>query len=649
MPVATCVPQISTDQFRQKSEYFFKTLIGKVFKIPPEQLDSEKPLADYGLDSILVVQLTSEFKKIMKNVSSTLFFEHSTIHELVDHFIRTREADLVTLVGIEEEPKGKRATQNYTTLNSPNVRIRTDTFENHRYLAAKLDFKPDGDSNFDREVAVIGLSGRYAQAKNINDFWNNIQKGKNCIQEIPQNRWNWTDYFKGAKGTKGSIYTKWGGFIEDADKFDPLFFRISPREAELMDPQERVFLETVYTTIEDAGYTPTSLGAHQRVGVFVGVMNAHYLTGASYWSVANRISYTLDFRGPSLAVDTACSSSLTALHLAIESLQSGTSDCAIAGGVNLIVDPAHFLKLTDMNMLSKGQQCKSFGDEADGFVDGEGVGAVILKPLRRAVVDGDHIYGIIRGSMLNSGGKTNGYTVPNPAAQSQVISDALERAGIHPRSVSYVEAHGTGTALGDPIEIEGLKQAYGKYTHDKQFCSLGSVKSNIGHCESAAGIAALTKVLMQMKHGQLAPTLHSKTQNPEIPFEDTPFVLQQELAEWKRPKIEMNGKVKEFPRIAGISSFGAGGANAHVLVEEYIPQENRMDHFGAAPRTPVMIVLSGKDEQRLQEQVLQLLEAMEQGNYGDDRLESIAYTLQVGREAMEERLGLIVESVSDLA
>ncbi|MGV6936852.1 SDR family NAD(P)-dependent oxidoreductase [Paenibacillus sp. CMM36] len=649
VPVATHMSQMNGGLFRQKSEHFFKTLIGKVFKIPPEQLDSEKPLADYGLDSILVVQVTSEFKKIMKNVSSTLFFEHSTIRELVDHFIRTREADLIALVGIEEEPKENQAIQNYTALKFPNVRIRANAFENHLYLPDEPDFKLEVSSNFDHEVAVIGLSGRYAQAKNINDFWNNIQKGKNCIQEIPQDRWNWADYFKGAKGTKGSIYTKWGGFIDDADKFDPLFFRISPREAELMDPQERIFLETVYTTIEDAGYTPTSLGEHQRVGVFVGIMNAHYPTGASYWSVANRISYTLDFRGPSLAVDTACSSSLTALHLAMESLRSGTSDCAIAGGVNLIVDPAHYLKLTDMNMLSTGKQCKSFGDEADGFVDGEGVGAVILKPLRRAVADGDHIYGIIRGSMLNSGGKTNGYTVPSPAAQSQVVSDALERAGIHPRSVSYVEAHGTGTALGDPIEIEGLKQAYEKSTLDKQFCSLGSVKSNIGHCESAAGIAALTKVLMQMKHGQLAPTLHSKTQNPEIPFEDTPFVLQQELAEWKRPQIEMNGTVKDFPRIAGISSFGAGGANAHVLVEEYIPQENRMDHFGAAPRTPVMIVLSGKDEQRLQEQVLQLLEAMEQGDYGDDRLESIAYTLQVGREAMEERLGLIVESVSDLA
>ncbi|PEU21766.1 hypothetical protein CN526_26225, partial [Bacillus wiedmannii] len=218
-------------------------------------------------------------------------------------------------------------------------------------------------------------------------------------------------------------------------------------------------------------------------------------------------------------------------------------------------------------------RCESFGEGGDGYVPGEGVGAVLLKPLSKAIADGDHIYGIIKGTAINHGGKTNGYTVPNPNAQANVIGRAFKEAGIDPRTVSYIEAHGTGTALGDPIEITGLTKTFQEYTQDKQFCAIGSAKSNIGHCESAAGIAGITKILLQLKHKQLVPSLHSKVLNPNIDFSNTPFVVQQELAEWERPVLEINGGTKEYPRIAGISSFGAGGSNAHVVIEEYIPED----------------------------------------------------------------------------
>ena len=500
---------------------------------------------------------------------------------------------------------------------------------------------------------MIGLAGRYPGAENVWEFWNQLREGKNCVTEIPGDRWNWRDYFDAEKGKEGAIYTKWGGFIKDIDQFDPLFFHIAPKEAENMDPQERLFLETAYSSIEDAGYTPATLCDSRKIGVFVGVMNGNYPTGSNFWSIANRISYLFNFQGPSLAVDTACSSSLTALHLALESLDSGASECAITGGVNLILTPVHWQRLSALTMLAADDRCKSFGDGADGIVDSEGVGAIVLKPLSKAVAAGDHIYGIIKGSMLNAGGKTNGYTVPNPSAQYQLIAGVLKRAGANARTISYLEAHGTGTALGDPIEIAGLNRAFSEDTRDKQFCAIGSVKSNIGHCESAAGIAGVTKVLLQLKYRQLVPSLHSERLNSEIDFPNTPFVVQQTLAEWKRPVVTIDGVTKEYPRIAGISSFGAGGANAHVVIEEYIPKktEPRVAKMGLEQ---AIIVLSARNEDRLKERVWQLLAAIKEQQFTADNsansyLADLAYTLQVGREAMEERLGIIAVSLPELA
>jgi acyl transferase domain-containing protein len=417
-----------------------------------------------------------------------------------------------------------------------------------------------------------------------------------------------------------------------------------------MDPQERLFLEVAYASLEDAGYKPAKLCDSRKVGVFAGVMNGNYPTGSNYSSIANRISYLFDFQGPSMAVDTACSSSLTAIHLALESLYSGMSECAIAGGVNLIVAPLHYLKLSAMAMLSPGNKNKTFADQADGFVDGEGVGAIVLKLLPKATADGDHIYGIIKGSMLNAGGKTNGYTVPNPQAQARLISDALRQARVHARTISYLETHGTGTALGDPIEITGLTKAFRQYTEDKQFCAIGSVKSNIGHCEGAAGIAGVTKILLQLQHRQLVPSLHAQVTNPEIDFNNSPFKVQQELAEWKPPLVTIDGETREYPRRAGISSFGAGGANAHLVIEEYVPPDRGPSPITVTPQRPVIIVLSAKNEERLREQARNLLAevAGQDQSLPDTRLVNMAYTLQVGREAMEKRLAVIAASGKEL-
>ncbi|NOU16651.1 MAG: SDR family NAD(P)-dependent oxidoreductase [Bacteroidales bacterium] len=672
------IKAISSETLFEKSVLYFQKLAAETLGMGPEQLSPNQPLTEYGLDSILVVQLTNQLRKVFPDITSTLFFEIPTINGLVDYFL---ENNLETLKGIIsiDVPEQRLSEK---VLTSKDEKVISKNWSNRipsRISPQPIRTTPTSSYNLSVfDVAIIGLSGRYPQSKNLNEFWDNLVKGINCISEVPKDRWNWEDYYDAEKGKSGKIYTRWGGFIEDIDKFDPLFFSISPKEAERMDPQERLFLETCYHAIEDAGYTPESLGDISKIGVFVGVMNSRYGQQPAFYSIANRVSYCLNFQGPSMAIDSACSSSLTAIHTALESMYCGLSECAIVGGVNLIIDPIHFSGLTEMTMLSEGNQCKAFGEKADGFIDAEGVGVFVLKPLSKAEKDGDHIYGIIKGSAVNAGGKTNGYTVPNPRVQSAVVSKALERARISAEQLSYIEAHGTGTALGDPIEVAGLTRAFKENCDnaniEKQFCALGSVKSNIGHCESAAGAAGLTKVLLQMKYKQLVPSLHSEVSNPEINFSQTPFKVQKNLEKWHRLSRIIDGMKEEIPRTAGVSSFGAGGANAHIIVQEYISPFTLSEAKGLVvsddlnEQIDVIIPLSARTKEQLQQKVKDLLAFLhhtcfvEKQNFEKEEqenipcyfrkphlfLRNIAYTLQVGRESMEERLGLLVNSVDQL-
>ncbi len=658
------------ETLREKGVAYFQQMIASTLKMRPDQIEPRRPLGEYGLDSILVGQLMYQMRKVFPNISGTLLFEVKNIVGLVDYFVEEKREELAKVLSVN--------TADHLQTPATPERSKVDLIQSMRHRksgpplstrvmaqqeksSASVQTQPNrnlqpepGPASPNRpfDVAVVGLSGRYPKSNNLKEFWGNLLNGVNCITEIPRDRWKWEDYFDPEKGKSGKIYTKWGGFIEGIDQFDPLFFKISPKEAKSMDPQERIFLESCYHAIEDAGHTPESLGRSEKVGVFVGVMNSRYAPQPAHFSVANRVSYLFNFQGPSMAVDTACSSSLTAIHLALESIYSGESECAIAGGVNLIIDPVHYFQLTEMTMLSKGNKVKAFGEQADGVVDAEGVGAVVLKPLAQAELDGDHIYAVIKGSAINAGGRTNGYTVPNPKAQSRLVSQALERANVRAEELSYVEAHGTGTALGDPIEIAGLTRAFKETSDKKQFCSIGSLKSNIGHCESAAGIAGLTKVLLQLKHQQLVPSLHSDVPNPEIDFSQTPFKVQKSLGPWQRPLCKMNGVAQEIPRIAGVSSFGAGGANAHIIVQEYVAPANP-----GAPAVPVkdtVIVLSARSAEQLKQRASDLVAFIreeEQSLRSSGKtidLAAIAYTLQVGREAMEERLGLVVSSVPQL-
>ncbi|MFD0727084.1 beta-ketoacyl synthase N-terminal-like domain-containing protein [Lysobacter brunescens] len=647
----------------------FRGIIATALRMDPREIESHRPLEQYGLDSILVVQLTTQFRTLFPGVRSTLFFEVQSIDGLVRHFFEKERATVASVLAGRGIVAGNAAPQVGSPSNAssgdaavaptprsqpPGGRVERRRLAPRRPDIASVspplsvetsstptDAAPQRSVPFD--VAIIGVSGRYPQSPDLDRFWENLSSGRSCIGEVPADRWHWQDHYDAEKGKSGKIYTRWGGFIGDVDKFDPLFFRIAPREAKKIDPQERLFLEASYHAIEDSGHTPQSLSPGGKVGVFVGVMNSRYTVQPLYYSIANRVSFLFDFSGPSFAVDSACSSSLTAIHLALDSLYGGLCDAAIAGGVSLILDPQHMIELSALGMLSEGAECRSFGENADGFVDAEGVGAIVLKPLAHALRDGDHIHAVIKASALNAGGRTHGYTVPNPVAQADVVSTALARAGIDSTDVSYLEAHGTGTALGDPIEVAGLTRAFRERGRADAaargpHCAIGSLKSNIGHCESAAGIAGLTKVLLQLRHGQLVPTLHAERVNDEIDFEATPFRLQRELGAWRRP-IEAG---REIPRIAGISSFGAGGANAHLIV-----QEAPMRDVSRTVAGPWLVPLSARTADQLQEKIRQLAAFLRrQGNDIDPA--ALAYTLQVGREAMDERIVLQVDAIDDL-
>ncbi|HEU0122909.1 MAG TPA: amino acid adenylation domain-containing protein, partial [Bryobacteraceae bacterium] len=588
---------------------YLKTLVAEESGVAASAVLPEAPLEDYGLDSMMIARLTDRLEERFGPLPKTLFFEYQNIEQLTGYFADKQEASAPT----------------------PTTPL---------------------DSNSD--IAIIGLAGRYPGANNLKEFWDNLSSGRDSVTEVPLSRWDHSKFYDIQRG-EGKTNSKWGGFLEDVDCFDPLFFHISPREAEFLDPQERIFLQCAWEAIEDAGYTRASLSPDVfpmrggDVGVFVGVMYEEYqlwgagmtalgnptaLSGSSA-SIANRVSYFCNFHGPSLSVDTMCSSSLTAIHLACESLRAGSCSAALAGGVNLTLHPNKYLCLAQGRFTSTTGKCESYGRGGDGYVPGEGVGAVILKPLARAIADGDHVYGLIRSTALNHGGKTNGYTVPNPHAQSAVIAAALKRGGVNPRAISYVEGHGTGTSLGDPIEIAALSKAYRAHTSDHGFCAIGSVKSNIGHCESAAGIAGLTKVLLQLQHKKLVPSLHSETLNPGIDFASSPFVVQRELADWPTPH---GGK-----RLAGISAFGAGGSNVHLIVEEYVPASAPT----AAPLSEVLVFpFSASDPNRLRELLDRYVAALPA--FAETDLASIAFVLQHGRESFSSRVAIEASSIRQL-
>jgi amino acid adenylation domain-containing protein len=512
----------------------------------PEEVDRRRPFAEFGLGSLRAVELAGELEAWLgRSLAPTLLYDHPTIAALAAHLA------------------GESPTEGRPAADRP------------------VD---------DQRVAIVGVGCRFPGASGPEAFWNLLANGVDAVGPVPGSRRNELGELPGLRG----------GFLDAVDGFDADFFGIAPREATEVDPQQRLLLEVAWEAFEDAGIVPDRL-AGAKVGVFVGVStgdygrliqsrggdhSAHALTGNASSVAANRISYAFDFRGPSLAVDTACSSSLVAVHLACQSLASGESDLALAGGVNLILAPEMLAAFEQAGFLAPDATCKAFDARADGYVRGEGAGLVLLKPLARALADGDPIHAVIRGSAINQDGRSNGLTAPSAQAQERVLRDACRAAGVSPGQVGYVEAHGTGTLLGDPIEASALGSVLVEGRNGSGKCRVGSVKTNIGHLEAAAGVAGLIKAALMLERKAIPPSLHFATPNPSIPFDRLPIAVSTSLDPWPA----------DHPRLAGVSSFGFGGTNAHVVLEgfDWVPAE-----VGSVTLDSSLVTLSARSPEAL--------------------------------------------------
>lgn len=494
-------------------------------------------------------------------------------------------------------------------------------------------------------IAIVGMSCRFPGGDNPDEFWKLLENGGDAITEVPPERWDVDHYYDPDPNASGKASTRSGGFVRNVDQFDPNFFGIAPREAIGMDPQQRLLLEVAWEALENAGQAPADLMG-SKTGIFVGMcagdyyhmqlqngleaIDAYLASGNAHSIASGRMSYVLGLQGPSLSVDTACSSSLVAIHLAVQSLRKGECNVALAGGANLILSPETTIALSRAKMMSPDGHCKTFDARADGFVRSEGCGVIVLKRLSDAVANGDKILALIRGSAINQDGRSNGLTAPNGPSQENVIRDALADAGVTPDQISYVETHGTGTSLGDPIEVQALAAVLGTGHSSDNPIMLGSVKTNMGHAEGAAGVAGVIKTILALQHRQIPPHLHLQNPNPYIPWDRLPVTVPTSLTPW-----DVEGK-----RIAGVSSFGFSGTNVHIILEEApAPVVNA----NAEERPLHLLTLSAKDENAFRELVQRYINALSVFDNAAD----VAFSANTGRSHFNHRLAITGSSVTE--
>jgi amino acid adenylation domain-containing protein len=565
--------------------------LARRLNVPPEEIDIREPFSRYGLDSIGAVGLSGDLEKWLgRRLDPTLAWDYPSVDALAAHLSGAANPD--------------------------------------RTFSGK---GPGADG-----IAVVGLGCRFPKAENPAAFWSLLHHGVDAISEAPRTRWNGDG-------------PRWGGFLDQIDGFDPQFFGISAREAEQVDPQQRLLLEVCWEALEHSGHSAEMVKG-SRAGVFVGISSNEYsgiahtagldpysTTGNAASIAANRISYQFDLRGPSWAVDTACSSSLVAVHQAVRSLRSGECDLALAGGVSLILTPAWTVAFQKAGMLAPDGRCKTFDSRADGYVRGEGCGVVVVKRLADALADGDAIHAVIRGSCVNQDGRSNGLTAPSGPSQQAVIRGALDDAGITPDAISYLEAHGTGTALGDPIELNSLRDVLAGRSNE-QTCWVGSVKTNFGHLEAAAGICSLIKVVLALENEEIPPHLHLRQLNPLISLDGTPLAIPGRPQPWRRGAR---------PRFAGISSFGFGGTNAHIVIEEP-PAVSHRAAPAAMERPRHLLALSAKSEASLRDLARRYAERLG-GVLSTAPAADVCYSANTGRSHFRHRLTVTAGSTAALA
>ncbi|BBY58767.1 putative polyketide synthase [Mycolicibacterium sarraceniae] len=498
--------------------------------------------------------------------------------------------------------------------------------------------------------AIVGYAARFPGAADAEQYWDLLQGGRDAVTEVPRDRWDVEEFFDPDPDAPGKIVTRRAGFVDDVCGFDAPFFGVSAREANVMDPQHRLLLETAWRAVEHSGTAPTTL-ANTRTGVFIGLathdflgmasdaltypeIEAYLAIGTSSAAAAGRISYRLGLHGPAVTVDTACSSSLVAIHQACQALRLGECDLALAGGVNVILSPATMITFSHSRMLAADGRCKTFDAAADGYVRGEGCGVIAIKRLEDAIRDGDHIRAVIRGSAVNQDGASGGLTVPNGVAQQRVIGAALASAGLAPSDIGYLEAHGTGTSLGDPIEVQAAAATLGKGRDADQPLLIGSAKTNIGHLEAAAGVAGVLKVVLSLEHQELPKHLNFRNPSPHIPWDRIPVRVVEESVAWER---------SEKPRIAGISSFGFSGTNAHVILEEAPLATPATPAPAADDRRFMVLPLSARTPAALVQNAEHYRSWLSE--HPEATLADVCLTAGAGRAHFEHRAALVVNSL----
>lgn len=613
---------------RNTASAALRRFVARVLDRAEGEIDLERPLMELGVDSAGLMELGYHISKHFDvKVSSTFFFEYSSLARITDALAG----------GARSAP----ANANDTNRRPSSAAAPAPTTQPTETRSAK-----DG-------IAIVGVACRLPGGiRTPAEFWEVLRSGRSMVGTLADIRWRWPAALDPTDEIPAVQHVAHVGGVEE---FDPAFFNVAPAEAELMDPQQRLLLELSWSCIEDAGYDATGL-AGSRTGVFIGASGSDYRRlheasgrevdprlslSTSMAAIPNRISFALDLCGPSVHVDTACSSSLVALHQAVAALQRGECRLALAGGVHVICDPANTLAYARAGMLSEDGRCRTFDARARGYVRGEGAVVFLLKPLQAALADRDHVYGTIIGSAVNHGGRAAGITAPNPRRQADLIVDAFRTANVGSEDVSYVEAHGTGTALGDPVEVQGLVSAFAAAATDRNRpgrSGIGSVKTNIGHLEAAAGAAGLLKVLLCLEHEELVANLHFGEINPKVSLDGSPLYVVHQATPWKR-------SAGQPPRVAGISSFGSGGTNAHVVVRERDHASTRRRASAADGR--YVVFLSGRTDAALHRRSADLLGWLGRNPSAD--LGDLAATLALGRCHLECRAAFVVRDVQDLA
>jgi acyl-CoA synthetase (AMP-forming)/AMP-acid ligase II/3-oxoacyl-(acyl-carrier-protein) synthase/acyl carrier protein len=623
-PVAPALPEPRAGVARSAYEIqaWFISHISTELDLPTEEIDVTQPFAFYGLDSVRSIQLMTALEEWLETkLSPTLAYGYPTIELLADH------------LAVGADPG-----ENVAVPTVPASHDEPSVLASHDEPAPAAGRVPrDGDA--DEPIAIIGIGCRFPGAEGPSAFWQMLCDGVDAVTPAPRDR-------RQADAAYDTVEHP-GGFLDDVDRFDARFFGISPREAARMDPQQRLLLEVAWEALEDAGQVPEKL-AGSRTGVFTGVSTTEYQhltlscpdlidaysgTGTSMSIAANRLSYVFDFHGPSMSVDSACSSSLVAIHMACRSLRDGESTLALAGGVNVMLTSGPNLSFSRAGVLAADGRCKTFDAHADGWVRGEGAGVVVLKPLSRALADGDSIYAVIRGSAVNQDGRTNGLMAPSRQSQEDVLAEAYRRAGLSPGAVQYVEAQGLGTLLGDAIEADALGRVVARGRAPDDPCLIGSVKTNIGHLEAAAGIAGIIKVALALRHRVIPPTLNFSKPNPNIPFDELPLRVAERLTPWPaggRP-------------VAGISAFGFGGTNAHVVLTE-APQARGTAVNDVTGDRVELLPLSARSPEALTE----LANRYEHELAGVTSLADLCYTAGARRGHHEHRLAVVGRSPDEM-